>query len=447
MKRNLVIAFSLLVSAWIRADETYLGKHSLYHHLVNINGNWSRYIKEEGAWAVQVSFPDDQSLISTDLILVEQFLRGRDVSGLSAELLEARERNLDEFHVYIMAGNFPVNYDHEERRPCFIDRDGGVCAVGNLLVRSGEKKLAYYLAQQNLYDYVKDMNVSELAEWQKRSGLSPEELALIQPTYDGWGRRSGSNRKNYGVQLGFIYGQDLFAFNTSKDIFSFRPEAYRHLYSFFYGLSATANAASGKFFLESGVFSLSDKYVYQVEGVFGTQGQYGKIFSLLNPHYISVPVSIGFTGGNYNYHTAFKIGYRGDIFNSLENTVIAFGSPTPQDIMMYTLFPADFNKLRSNLVVSGVWDYYIGDKHSVRFHLEPSLVISLTPAQKGETVMPYQPVRFGFNTGIVYAVPYDKQKHLKRKQTREKRKADRKQRKEMKKQQKENEEKKKEQGG
>src|ERR1051326_986852 len=446
MKRNILIAaLTFLISSGIRADETYLEEHSLYQQLVSINSNWAKYIKEEGAWAMEVSFPDDQALISTDLILVEQFLRGRDVSGLSRELREERTRNLDEFHAYIMAGNFPMNYDHEERRPCFIDRDGGVCAVGNLLVRSGEKKLAYYLAQHNLYDYVKDMNVEELAEWQKTSGLTVEELSLIQPTYNGWGRGS-SNKKNYGIQLGAIYCQDLFAFNTSRDIFSFWPESYRHLSSFFYGISLTANASSGKIFLESGVYSLSDKYVYEIEGVFGSQGQYGKIFSLLNPHYISVPLMIGFSGGNYNSHTAFRIGYRGDVFTSLDNNVIAFGSPTPQDVMMYTLFPADFNKLRSNLVVSGSWDYYIGDKHSIRFHLEPCMVISLTPAQRGEIMMPYQPVRFGFNTGIIYSLPYDKQKHLKRKQLRQKRRADRKQSKELKKQQKENKEKQQQEG-
>lgn len=122
--------------------------------------------------------------IRTHLAHVERMLREREVPGASAELRCARERNLDLLREYHQRGEFPRNYDHpEERRPCFIDRDGRICAVGYLVERTAGRELAESINRKFQYELLGDMQYERLATWVAASGLSLDELATIQPQY------------------------------------------------------------------------------------------------------------------------------------------------------------------------------------------------------------------------------------------------------------------------
>ena len=68
--------------------------------------------------------------IRTHLRYVEMLLRDYDVNLLSTDKRARRIELLDHLHDYWISGLFPRNYDYTERRPCFIDRDGRICAVG-----------------------------------------------------------------------------------------------------------------------------------------------------------------------------------------------------------------------------------------------------------------------------------------------------------------------------
>lgn len=443
-KTVLPFLFILLCAPLLKAGfEPYEESRSLYDHLVEINANWAKYIHDEGAWATPVAFNDDQSFIAADLTLVEQFLRSKDVSALSPALQKERKRNLDVFHEYIVEGKFPKNYDHEERRPCFIDRDGGVCAVGNLLVKSGEKDLAYYIADNYQYAYVKDMNVEQLVDWQKTSGLTLEELSLIQPSY----------YKNYGaktmpVKIAGVFAFDLVSMNTSKNLFSLRPESYDHIHSYSYGLTISKTLKDKDWMIESGFLYTTDEYLHMVEGSFGPQSQYGKIMTLLNPEYVSIPLLVGWTDVNNRSITTIKIGYRADLLQNLNSRVIAIGQLSAMDIAAYTYTINDYNRVRSNVIIALGFDRNLRiGQNRLWVRVDPMLDVRLTPDQKAFSAFQYKPVSLSVNTGLVYNVPYNASKHNKkvaeRKKKRDARKLKKKQEHDKKQKEKEEREKKK----
>lgn len=122
--------------------------------------------------------------IKTHLEYVEKLLRSKNTSGLSDNLKSARAFLLDKLHEYWTAGNFPKNYDHpEERKPCFIDKDGNICAVGYLVEQSSGRLLAEAINHEYKYDKIRDMHLPDVSEWIQNSGLTAEECAMIQPTY------------------------------------------------------------------------------------------------------------------------------------------------------------------------------------------------------------------------------------------------------------------------
>jgi hypothetical protein len=83
-----------------------------------------------------------------------------------------------------VAGVFPRNYDFPgERRPCFIDRNGRLCAVGYLVAETAGRPVAERINAAHQYDLIADMRTPALAKWVQQSGLTKAECALIQPSY------------------------------------------------------------------------------------------------------------------------------------------------------------------------------------------------------------------------------------------------------------------------
>ena len=127
---------------------------------------------------------DEQTRIKTHLKYVEEKLRKKDVSHLSPELRKRRAEMLDLLHDYRTAGEFPVNYDYpNERRPCFIDKNGNICAVGYLIEQTAGREFAEKINASFQYSYLLDIDLPELANWVAKSGLTLKECAMIQPAY------------------------------------------------------------------------------------------------------------------------------------------------------------------------------------------------------------------------------------------------------------------------
>lgn len=129
---------------------------------------------------------DENLRISTHFEYVENLLCQKDVSGLSPELRANREHLISLLQDYRRAGKFPRNYDYfGGRKPCFIDKDNTICAVGYLVEQTVNRQTAEYINSKFKYDEVLNMQDDLLDEWISKSGLTKEEVAMIQPSYGG----------------------------------------------------------------------------------------------------------------------------------------------------------------------------------------------------------------------------------------------------------------------
>jgi hypothetical protein len=128
---------------------------------------------------------DNELRIKTHLEYVEQLLRKAGIASMSPDLKEKRIHLLDLLHIYIMNAIFPSNYDYiDERIPCFIDKDGNICAVGYLIEQTSGREIAELIDKRHRYELIKEMKDKNVCEWIENSGLTEEECAMIQPQYE-----------------------------------------------------------------------------------------------------------------------------------------------------------------------------------------------------------------------------------------------------------------------
>lgn len=128
-------------------------------------------------------YTDDNLRIKTHLAYVESILLKKDISTLTPVQKKKRMRCIRLLHRYWVAGVFPENTKYEDRRPCFIDGKGSICAVGYLVEQTAGRALAEYINSRFQYAYIKEINLPELGNWVLQSGLTLEECAMIQPAY------------------------------------------------------------------------------------------------------------------------------------------------------------------------------------------------------------------------------------------------------------------------
>ena len=160
---------------------------------------------------------DEKTRLQTHLKYVEKLLRNKDVSRLTVEQKENRIKMLDLLNEYWTAGIFPKNYDYPDQRiPCFIDKDGNICAVGYLIEQSAGRQVAEELNTKFKYEYLLAMNDQTIDNWVQASGLTKEECGMIQPTY-GPAPTDNYISPAYGVSSSLIGGLNM-SFNTVNGI-------------------------------------------------------------------------------------------------------------------------------------------------------------------------------------------------------------------------------------
>jgi hypothetical protein len=150
----------------------------LIDHLTEVNPRWA-LVEEAADLCVPVAFLSDRARIQAHLTVVEQWLR----QHTPAED-EGRLGHLQTLRAYRQAGTFPQNTYSGQRHPYFIDAAGTACAVGHLMIESGEQALARQISREHNDAYLMELlDRSALVEWAQKAGFSAEELALIQPGY------------------------------------------------------------------------------------------------------------------------------------------------------------------------------------------------------------------------------------------------------------------------
>lgn len=153
--------------------------------------------------------------IQTHLMFVEKELRNENISDLTKKQKRKREKVLNLLHEYWLNGVFPSNYDYmNERRPCFIDRDGKICAVGYLVEKTAGRNVAQKINVAHQYEYIREMNEEVVSNWAKKHGLTLKECALIQPTYGGISTGKTVEmpvKTSYGISSGVLGGVNIVA--------------------------------------------------------------------------------------------------------------------------------------------------------------------------------------------------------------------------------------------
>ena len=162
---------------------------------------------------------DETLRIKVHLEYVEDLLRKKDVSRLPVDLQNKRNRLLDLLHDYWTNGRFPKNYDYpDQRKPCFIDNDGAICAVGYLIEKTSGRAVAEKINSKHKYEYLLAMNDVEVDKWILTSGLTKEECAMIQPEYGPTGVYSYNYiSPGYGISSSIIGGVNI-SMNTGNAI-------------------------------------------------------------------------------------------------------------------------------------------------------------------------------------------------------------------------------------
>lgn len=145
--------------------------------------------------------------IQRHLSRVARVLRSTTPERMTEEQLEARRATLAWLDEYRAAGVFPHNHVRPgERVPVFVDPHGTPCAVGYLLLRSGEYELVEEIVRtHNLIRVPELRDDPRVSTWLEARGLTLEEAALIQPSYspppDGGARRVSSHYETATVGL------------------------------------------------------------------------------------------------------------------------------------------------------------------------------------------------------------------------------------------------------
>ncbi|MCI0451339.1 MAG: hypothetical protein L0Z51_02980 [Candidatus Latescibacteria bacterium] len=166
----------------VASPSIHYERSDLFRHAINAVIGDASYVERYGSLPPPGADPDLR--VRTHLEFVHALLSARDVSAL-ASLRAARRENLARLRDYIDAGVFPRNHLYaDQNRPCFIDRDGRICAVGYLVEQSAGREAAERINSAFQSEFLWRMHLPELDGWISASGLTLLELSMIQPCYD-----------------------------------------------------------------------------------------------------------------------------------------------------------------------------------------------------------------------------------------------------------------------
>ncbi len=143
--------------------------------LISLNSYWEEHTLDQ-EFLNQLNRGNKYTPIQIHLLLVEKVLRKNSNN-------EKRNKLIDVLHEYAIKGAFPINNHHKNRMPYFIDDYGIACAVGHLIIKSGNENLAKRISNESNYLYLREMCYPEITIWAKEFGFSIDELMWIQPSY------------------------------------------------------------------------------------------------------------------------------------------------------------------------------------------------------------------------------------------------------------------------
>lgn len=321
----LVFVVSLLTLIhFLHAQKT----STLYNQLVQVNEQWKNQLDTDFELENKPSINmNEQELIQFHLQETEKLLRKRNTDHLSASLKKSREANLNTLHTYWQNGVFPVNDKYLDRQPYFIDKYNTYCAVGYLMQQSGADEMAKDINRRQNYSYLSDISHPNLMKWVAASGLSFDELALIQPGYGGeWPAaitemhytNAGADVNQYievhqsnGGLIGMIDFAKILFYDYSGLLYKTLPIDSMQIFyrnntenndKFYYYQFALNEkfADSGKIELKGSYSDTLSTYTYNSSGITLIDNLYGRpqqrFYSVAEDNYIPAGSSLTFCG-------------------------------------------------------------------------------------------------------------------------------------------------------
>lgn len=129
----------------------------------------------------------DEHRIREHLRHTEERLRQTDTTHLTAEQQTNRDQLLDRLHTYWQDRQFPTNDETDTRTPCFIGGNDVPCAMAYLMLEDGQDDLVETIAETDNTILIEDLDDGPALDWIQDQGLTQQEAARIQPSYDHLG--------------------------------------------------------------------------------------------------------------------------------------------------------------------------------------------------------------------------------------------------------------------
>jgi hypothetical protein len=107
-----------------------------------------------------------------------------DRARVRAMLAVVRAHNVAAFHAYRIAGVYPSNIVSDGELNVWRDEDGHFCAAATMIRASGEIALTERVADQTNNINLGDVTQGPLMDWMLTSGLTQDEVALIQRPFN-----------------------------------------------------------------------------------------------------------------------------------------------------------------------------------------------------------------------------------------------------------------------
>lgn len=101
----------------------------------------------------------------------------------SAELAARRAQLIGWLHDYYEAGQFPTD-EAGQPQSVFVDAKGVRCPMAELIWRSGHHDLVEAVAREHNAVRLAEVTEGPLHDWMVGSGLTPEEISLVQGAMD-----------------------------------------------------------------------------------------------------------------------------------------------------------------------------------------------------------------------------------------------------------------------
>ncbi len=379
MERILLSTATIGLALLSQAQLSPLADAPLYQHLLEVNKEWRTMDPTPVGGERIVHFANEADRIAMHLHMVRDELATRSQQGPAKSTLIQRTELLQKLGSYADRGLFPQNNVLPKRNPIFIDQVGTACAVGQLIIESGERQLAERIAHDMNFAYVHDMHRDDVNEWASTHGFTENELAWIQPGYPPnipWAAMGGGTNGEVKELLRLSNGDMLVAGaftqagNTSANFVArFNGTTYTAMPGFPEGEIRTAIEFNGMIYVGgtfgNGVTDLAkwNGSSWSVEAVFSSK--YAEIYDLHIKDEVlyAAGASSGFAGVSYQVQRLSNgtWDYVGQSLNRIIRTLETFdGQLVCGGDFTANMFSQDSTILHAATLNNGMWQQ-LGD--------------------------------------------------------------------------------------